>query len=359
MSARAHYMAWAKQRPAAACDLATSGLVPCSIDELPGWREALSLDGNNDNGFAPLLEAIGARYGMPSASIATATGTSGANFLVCAALLEPGDDVLVETPGYDPLVAAPVLVGANVRRFERRYLDRFAVDPAAVEAALTDRTRLIILTNPHNPSGIVADEASLDEVGAIAESVGARVLVDEVYLEAVHGRTLLPAARRSDVFVSTNSLTKAYGLASLRCGWVLASAPVAEAVRRARDVVDGTGAVPAERLAVMAFQHLPRLAARARAILGPNLRAVETFVNARPELDWVRPDGGNVAFPRLAWEEDATPFAASLYEEHGVAVVPGRFFEAPAHFRLGLGVRPETLVSGLDAIGKALDERSE
>ena len=92
----------------------------------------------------------------PDGEVTTAQGASGANFLVCAALLEPGDDVVVETPGYDPLFAAPRLLGARVIHFERDFADGFAVNPQRVRRAMTPRTRLIVLTSPHNPSGVIA-----------------------------------------------------------------------------------------------------------------------------------------------------------------------------------------------------------
>ena len=353
----APYMEWAKTRPRAAFDLAGSNLLGCTLDDLPEARDALELVGSNDDGYAPLVEAIARRYGVDAGCVALATGASGANFLVCAALIEPGDHVLVERPGYDPLMAAAAMMGASVGRFERRFEDGYALDPDAVRAAITPATRLIVVTNSHNPSGVIAAPAALDEVGRLAEAAGARVLVDEVYLEAGLQSRARPAAARSDVFITTNSLTKAYGLSGLRCGWVLASRELAARVRRARDVVDGTGAFPAEKMAAVAFAHLDRLAARARTILGQNGAAVRAFLSSRQQLEWVDPDGGSVVFPRLRDVEDAGPFVTRLLSDHDTAVVPGSFFEAPAHFRIAFGGKPESLAGGLARIGRALDAR--
>ena len=102
------------------------------------------------------MERIAAHYGVEPAGVATATGTSGANFLVCAALLQPGDDVVVEQPAYDPLLAVPRLLGANLVRFDRRFEDGFRLDLERIDAALTPRTRLVIVTNPHNPTGVLS-----------------------------------------------------------------------------------------------------------------------------------------------------------------------------------------------------------
>ena len=95
----APYLEWAKTRPSPELDLAGSNILACSLDDLPGARDAVGLSGANDTGYAPLMEAIAARYGTTASRVTTASGTSGANFLVCAALLQPGDDVLVERPG--------------------------------------------------------------------------------------------------------------------------------------------------------------------------------------------------------------------------------------------------------------------
>ena len=118
MSSRfdAPYMEWAKTRPAARFDLAGSNVLACTLDDIDGARDALSLAGHNDNGYLPLMEAIAARYGVAASRVATGTGAAGANFQACAALLEPGDDVLMERPGYDPLLGSARLVGACPRR---------------------------------------------------------------------------------------------------------------------------------------------------------------------------------------------------------------------------------------------------
>ncbi len=357
----APYMEWAKARPSARLDLAGSNICACSIDELPGVREAIAFDGQNENGYGPLLEAIAARYGVASHCVTTAQGASGANFLAFAALLEPGDEVLVETPGYDPLLGAPRLLGARVNQFEREFARGFALDPDRVRRAMTPQTRIIIMTNPHNPSGVVADPAALDEIAAIARAHGAHVLLDEVYLDVAAAAA--PAGTdvertfggRGEPFVCTNSLTKSYGLSGLRCGWILSSPEVAERIRRTRDVVDGTGSIVAERLAVVAFRHLERLIHRSLSLLETNRPILRRFLESRADLEWA-PSAGTVVFPRLKDVTDTMEFAERLFATRDTAVVPGRFFQAPAHIRIGFGGPTETLQQGLEAIGQALDD---
>ena len=349
-------MEWAKTRPSPRFDLAGSNVLGCSVDDLEGAREALALSGKNDTGYAPLLEAIASRYGVRPEQVTTAQGTSGANFLVCAALVEPGDDVLVEAPGYDPLLGAPRLLGANIIRFDRRFDDGWALDPARVEMALTRHTRLVIITRPHNPTGALEDPAALREIGRLAARQGAHVLVDEVYLDAADA-SAIPAATFADEFISTSSLTKSYGLSGLRSGWILSSEDVAHRVRRARDVVDGTGSIVAERLSVLAFEQLDKLIARSRSILDINGTLVRSFLRARPELEYVEPAGGTVVFPRIRGVENSDRFAERLMNDRETAIVPGRFFGAPAHFRIGFSGATEPLRGGLSAIAAALDAR--
>ena len=351
----APYLTWMKRAPQMTYDLMGSNLLHCQVEDLPGAREELALDAFHEEGYPPLLEDIAGRYGVDAEQVSVATGASGANFLVCGALLEAGDEVLVERPGYDPLMGVPRFLGARVNRFDRVFEEGFGLNPERVAAALTPDTALIILSNPHNPTGAFTPPETLRAVGEMAESVGAKVLVDEVYMETIHGQEVFAAATLSPTFISTSSLTKGYGLSGLRAGWALSSPEMAESLRRVRDVVDGVGSFPSELLAHLAFRNLEALRERARGILEPNMDRLKSFMDGRPELEWVPPAGGSVGFPRIGGMADASDFVVKLRERYETGVVPGHFFEAPAHFRIALGGRSETLVAGLQRLGQALD----
>jgi aspartate/methionine/tyrosine aminotransferase len=352
--AAAPYMEWAKTRPRPRIDLAGSNLLACRLEDLPGAREAVELAGESPEGYPPLREAIARRYGVAPAQVATAVGCSGANFLALSALLEPGDEVVAETPHYDPILAAARMAGATVRSFERRLADNFDVDPDAVEAAMTPKTRVVAITNPHNPSGVIASPARLAALARLMERRGVRVLVDEVYLDAANEPGARSAVHLSPLFVTTNSLTKSYGLASLRCGWILASGETAARVRRVRDAVDVWSPMPADRLSVLAFRHLPVLAERARRIVEANRAAVVRFLAGRSDLASVAPKA-TIAFPRLEGASSADSFAERLFETTGTAVAPGRFFGAPRHFRIAFGGDPAAVAEGLAAVARTLD----
>jgi hypothetical protein len=346
-------MEWAKSRPAPRIDLATSNLLACSLEDLPGAREAVDLAGSSPEGWPPLVEAIAARYGVAPDNVATAVGCSGANFLSLAALVEAGDEVLFEQPGYDPLAAAATMLGARVTRFDRRFEEGWRLDPDRIARAITPRTRVVMLSSPHNPSGVLARPGDLRDLGRLAEQRGFTVIADEVYLDLASDAHP-PAATLSPAFVSTNSLTKAYGLASLRCGWALASPEVTERIRRARDVVDVWSPMPADRISVVAFRHLERLAERARKLVAANARLVASFLAGRGELESAPPEA-TIAFPRFVDGRDAGLFVDRLLRDHGVAVVPGTFFDSPSHFRIAFGGTTGDLREGLDAIAACLD----
>lgn len=355
----APYMVWAKHRRPATLDLAASNLLGCDIDELQGARDALTLEGSNPDGYRPLIEAIAAHYGVDGTHVMTANGCSGANMIVMGALLSPGDEVVMERPFYDPLISAARFVGADVRTFDRRYEDGYALDPDALARAMTPRTKLVVLTNPHNPSGTVLDDASVRAAADVAARHGAFLLVDEVYLDIVNvlgeqpRRT--PAALLAPNAISTSSLTKSYGLNALRCGWVVAAPAIIARVQRARDIVDCIGPVPIERLSALAFSQLGHFADRARSLVATNLGTFRVWIAGVPRLTLpAGPQASTVVFPRVDGVADTRDLADALHREHDVAVVPGHFFGEPRNIRLSLAGRPDVLRDGLTRLANFL-----
>jgi aspartate/methionine/tyrosine aminotransferase len=348
------YLEWAKSQPLVPFGLWASGMPGRPLADLGVDLATLPLHGAPGYGHRPLVEGLGALHGVDPDCVVTATGTSGANHLAMAALVGPGDDVLIEQPAYEPLVALAEYLGARVVRFVRRFEDGFAVDPDAVARALTPRTRLVVLSNLHNPSGAYTDEATLRRVGEAARAAGARVLVDEAYLDAVFDEPSRTALHLGSTFVVTSSLTKVYGLSGLRCGWILAETSLARKMWRLDDLfANHTPHLPLE-LAARALAHVPAWRAEVRRTLDAHRALADAFFAGRPELTLVRPRHGTIVFPRLvAGDVDAL---CDRLRARGGAVVPGRFFEAPQHFRLGLGVPTDVLRGGLERLGQALDE---
>ena len=351
---QSEYMHWAKFKPAVRYPLTMSEVPHFRMDSLPISLSDLDLDGASHPRYRPLREAIASRYDVSVENVVAADGTSMANYLAMATLVSPGDEVLVEHPTYELLLGAASFCGAKIKRFERKPEDAFRLDPAMIEDAMSDRTVLIIITNLHNPSGALAGEEELRAVGELAAAVGARVLVDEVYLDSA-----VPP-RRSAVhlgaeFVCTNSLTKVYGLSGLRCGWILAEPELTERMWRLNDLFGVNQAHPAERLACIAFEHIDRVIGDTPAMLAANRNRWNEFAAARDDLECMPAEQGITAFP--IWRGgDTERLDAHLRERYDASVVPGRWFEMPEHFRVGFGLPTSEFEQALSRLGSALDD---
>jgi aspartate/methionine/tyrosine aminotransferase len=350
------YINWAKTAQSGArYNLANSGMRNYKLADLPVRLSDIELNGVSLYGYPPLQDALARKAGVAAECVVAANGTSMANHLAMAVLISPGDEVLIEQPAYEPLLAAASYLGARVRRFARPSQNHFRLDAGEVERALTPQTKLVVLTNLHNPSNSLADDDSLREIGELAARVGARVLVDEVYLDSAFDAAPRSSFRLGDNFVVTSSLTKAYGLSGLRCGWIVAAPELAQRMWRLTDLFGVLQPHPAELLSVVALNHLDEIAASSRALLAENRALFNQFLDAREDLEAPPSEHGTVSFPRLlAGEPDR--LCALLAEKYETSLVPGRFFEEPRHFRVGLALEPENFKEGLTRLGAALDE---
>jgi aspartate/methionine/tyrosine aminotransferase len=338
------YMEWAKTRASARFNLATSGMIAYPINELPVTLADIELSGTSLYGYEPLQHALAAKAGVDPASVVHATGTSMANHLAMAALIEPGDEVVIEQPVYDPIISVARYLGASVKRFTRRFADGFRIDTNAIERAMS--------------TGALTDIDTLKQIGGMALRVGARVLVDEVYLEAIFDGARPYAFQLGNEFITTSSLTKAYGLSGLRCGWILAEPELAHKIWRLNDLFGAVATHPAERLSVVALAQLDRVAARARRLLETNRPLLDRFLDSRDDIEAFRPEFGTVVAPRLK-RGSVERLCGLLREKYETGVVPGHFFEMPDHFRIGIACDTAMLAAGLERLGAALDERGQ
>ena len=348
------YLAWAKLHSYARFNLAVSGMVDYPLAELPVRIEDLEIGGTDSYGYKPLMERLAAKAGVPEECVVYTLGTSMANYIALTALVRPGDEVLVERPTYDPLLTILDHIGAKVCRFERRAEKGFRLGLGELERRLTPETRLVVLCNLHNPSSALSDDATLRQTGEMAAKVGARVLVDEVYLESLFDRPWRSSFHLGPNFVVTSSLTKAYGLSGIRCGWILAQPELVQRMWQVVDFTYGSPVHPAELLAVIALDNLGRVRDRARALLETNRALLNEFLAGHPELDCEPSRFGTTVFPRLKTGL-ATDFVGMLRGQFETSVVPGEFFEQPQHFRIGLCGTTETLRGGLERMGAALE----
>ena len=352
---RSDYMNFAKLESGATYALASSGVADCVMADLSPALSDFALHGPNAYGYGPLVERIAERFAVSPDHVVTAHGASFSNHLAMAALVSPGDEVLVEDPAYELLTATLGYFQARVTRFERTPAEGWRLDPDRVAAALTERTRLVVLTNLHNPTGDLAAPETIAAVAEAAARVGARVLLDEVYLELLFRSGEARTAFRHDgAIVVTSSLTKAYGLSGLRCGWILAPTALAQRMRRLNDLFASVPPHMAERLSVLAFDRLPALRVRANTLIDANRAAYREILGRHPALDQVMLDQGTTMFPRLI-AEDAEPFFRRLKADYDTSVVPGHYFGRPDRIRIGLGGDIAMTREGLRRIAMALD----
>src|SRR5262245_20340148 len=351
MNTQSTYMQWAKKRPKVKYDLALSGILNLPWPELEAQIDDIDLNGENSYGYKPLVEALAEHCRVPRENVVTISGgTSMANHLAMAAAIEHGDEILIEQPTYEPLLALAEYFGAKIKRFPRAFENDFRVDADEVAKQISSRTRLIVLTNLHNPSSTLTDESTLQRIGEIAK--GARVLVDEVYLEAMFEAAPRSCVHLGPQFISTSSLTKGYGLSGLRCGWILAEPELAERMRLLHDIFGSLAPHPAERLSVLALTKLPKFIARAKNILETNRAVLNDFLDSREELKAVRSKSGTTSFP-LLMKGNVEALWDLLYEKYDTSFVPGRFFESPEHLRIGMCAEPELFSEGVRRLGLA------
>ena len=350
------YMHWSKMQSRARFNLATSGVAAFPLQELPVDLQKLEINGENSYGCASLQAAIAKHHGVDSECVVEAAGTSMANHLAMAAIIESGDEVLIERPAYGPIFDVARYLGAKVKRFGRGEQDGWAVDPTEIRRSVTPDTRLIVITNLHNPTSALTPDSVLSEIGDIASDVGALVLVDEVYLDAVYDGTPRTSFHIGPEFVVTSSLTKVYGVSGLRCGWILARPDLAWKMRRLNDLYSATAVYPGELLSVVAFQQLNLLRETGRRIVEADRKLLRDFLAQQPALSTVQTDWGTTSFVRLAHSRGskADVFLERLRSQFETSAVPGRFFEMPDHFRIGMGVNTEMFSEGLSRVGRAL-----
>jgi aspartate/methionine/tyrosine aminotransferase len=346
-------MHWSKTQSHARYNLATSGVAWFPLRELPIDLKELEINGDNSYGYAPLQLAIAAYHAVDPDCVVESAGTSMANHLAMAAIIEPGDEVLIEHPAYGPILDVVHYLDAKVKRFRRVEENGWAIDPAEVRRCVTPETRLIVITNLHNPTSAFTPESVLREIGDIAQSVGALVLVDEVYLDAVYENAPRTSFHLGPQFVVTSSLTKVYGVSGLRCGWILAQPNLARKMYRLNDLYSATPVYSGELLSVAAFKHLNLLRERARRVVEEDRKLLRDFLKQHSSLSAVWTPWGTTSFARLV-DRRTDAFLERLRTEFDTSAVPGRFFEMPDHFRIGMGVNTEMFAEGLNQLSRAL-----
>jgi aspartate/methionine/tyrosine aminotransferase len=350
------YLEWARRfYGRVPFDLASSGTRPFPLGEL-GLPSPAEMD--DPSAWDALVAAIARYHDVPRDEAIAALGTTHALWLAYASLTSPGDEVLVETPGYEPVSRIAEGLGLRLRTFERSFDRRFALDPDVVARAMSPETRVVVVTNLHNPGGVRAGDDELGAVASMAAAKGAVLLVDEVYspfddLVDASGVFHHSARKLAPNVVTVGSLTKAFGLGAHRIGWVLGPP---EVIARARHAITASaGMLPLSHasLACRAFARISVLADASRRALDGKRTRVDRWIQEQG-LTWSQPREGLFGFVRLRGVTDLTSTIERAANERGVLVAPGAFFGDPAGFRISWSAPDPALDEGLSRLGALL-----
>ena len=350
-------------------NLSESGVEPLEVGELLGPDAAgelldQPLAYTQSNGTPELRAAVAATLpGAVEDHVLVANGGAEANFVACWRLIEPGDEVVVMQPNYGQVQGLAEGFGAIVRPWplrENRHgpSHRWAPDLDDLRTLVTDRTKLIAICNPNNPTGARLAEAEVTAVCEVAARHGAWVLSDEIYRGVEHDGVETPTVwGRTERVIVTGGLSKAYGLPGLRIGWAVAAENMTADLWSRRDYTTIAPSALSDRLArhALAPERRTALLERARRMIAANVPIVGAWLDAHPgELAWVLPEAGAIAFVRYGHDVGSTALADRLRRSEGVLVVPGDHFGLDGYLRIGYGGRAASLREGLARLDRVL-----
>jgi len=351
--------------------IATTDISQSSIASLT-VGEVAALDGHQGQQFYQELSAALLNYGwiegspefkrlvsqlythVPAANVLQTNGATGANHLAIYSLINSGDHVIALHPSYQQLYDIPKSLGATVDYWELDEAHAWLPDIHQLQQLIRPDTKMILLNNAVNPTGSLLDADLLKQVVALARSVGAYVLADEVY-EPLDGTPFTSIADLYELGIAVNSLSKTYSVPGARIGWTATqSQAVADIFRKYRDYTMISGGVFNDKLAVQVLQHREAVLARNRAIVTRNLAIYTAWVDQEPRASLVVPHGISVSCLKLDLPVSDEVFCKALLDETGVLLVPGSRFEIPGHVRLGYCTDTETLKRGLQLLSQFL-----
>ncbi len=351
------YLTWARHfMGRTRYDLAKSNILPLEKEELGVELKDIELVGPHEDGCDELYDLLAEKYGVQRENVFVSNGATQAIFLACAALMEQGDRILLESPNYEPLYRVPLHFEVELTMLERRFDRGFQIDLEEVERKVSRTTRALIMSNLHNPSGASTNPDKLVTLGQILRDVKGHVLCCEAYLEGTLEAEVRPAVTCGPNLISIGSLSKIHGLGGVRGGWMIAPEEIIERVKAVADYISGGTAWPTQTLTLFALKNAPKILERSKSILLENISLIREWVEAREDVAWFEPEGGTVALLRLPHDINTMKLSNLLREKYSTLVVPGDFFSMRDFIRISSGVRKEILQTGMQNLGSALDE---
>jgi aspartate/methionine/tyrosine aminotransferase len=335
-------------------------------DFLDDLDPELSLDWNNRSfqGLPELREHVLRQAGLvgnlATEDVLITAGAAEANYLAIRQLVGPDDEIVSETPGWPQIGVMASAIGARLHLVERDEENGWDFPMEKLVAAVNNRTRLIFLSNPNNPTGRLLSENELQEIVALARTQGAYVLVDEVYAGLEWSGPRMPAiAGFYERGITTGSISKALGLQGLRIGWMIS--PDKEVIRDALILRENSSEIMnilGETIAEVALrpERYDAAITTARAEGMSNLEKLDAFIGKEPGLSWIRPQAGLIGLARLAPGIDGDTLGARLLAPpYKTFLVPGSAYGLPQNIRVGVGGGPDiNLEEGLRRLSACL-----
>jgi len=341
-------------------NLSESSTTDRSLADLGLTIPDLTLLYGEHRGSSALRSAIVA--GQPhldARDVLITSGAASALFIVATSLLSAHDHLVVVRPNYATNLETPRAIGCEISFIDLSFEESFRLDVDRLAAAVTPRTRIVSVTCPHNPTGVQLSERELRELVALTAAKGCYLLVDETYRDLSYDIELPLAASLGPHVISVSSLSKAYGVPGIRIGWLITTNPqLGEVFLAAKEQISICGSVIDEWIAEQVLERREEILGRTLTEMRTRRELVADWMQSEPLLEWVRPTGGVVCFPRIRREPagGTAEFYRRLLDTHGTYVGPGHWFEMPdRYFRIGYGwTHRDELKEGLAAISSAL-----
>ena len=284
-------------------------------------------------------------------------GAIGANFLLLYSLVEAGDEVVSVFPTYQQLYSIPESFGAEVKKLDLKYEDGFLPDLEKLKSMVNQKTKLIAINNPNNPSGVVMKREILEEIVEIAREADAYILADEVYRGFNLEEDIPSIADLYEKGISVGSMSKVFSLAGLRMGWIAGPEEIIELCQLHRDYTTISNGMISDYLSTIALENKDKIIKRNLAKVKKQLQILDKWVQNEKLIEYVKPNGGTTAFLKYKLELDSETFAKKLFEEKGVLVVPGIAFGREGFLRIGFAGNEKELKEGLALLKEFLQEK--
>jgi aspartate/methionine/tyrosine aminotransferase len=341
-------------------NLAESSVTDLRFNELNIQLGDLKLEYIPHRGNVLLRQGIAADAGgLHHDQVLLTNGAAGALFIINTALLSERDHLIVVRPNYATNIEVPVTIGCSITYIDLQFEENWRVNSKAIEGAITPATRLISITTPHNPTGMVMTQDELQVLIALAEKRDLYLLIDETYRDTCFKTPYPVTASLSKKVISVSSLSKAYGLPGLRMGWLTTQdAALMEQLLAAKEMMYISNSALDEEVALQFYPQKDRFAAMINQKAMENFQLLKTWLQQESNLEYVLPQGGVVCFPRFKHPEtiDSARFYKILLQEYKTMTGPGHWFAMPdSYMRIGFGWPAKTAFEqGLKYVSEAI-----